>query len=90
MLPLGFSLEGEYLSVYGFLSTMLFLLQLSRSGKEAWLEQGCDLTSLNHAFVGTENFAQNTTVLSLFQVVFGIKHSPTQSQPCGAQREASN
>lgn len=90
VLPLGFSLESEYLSVYGCLGTMLFLLQLSGSGKEARLEQSCDLAPLNAAFAGTVNFVQCTTVLSLFQVVFRTKRSPTQPQPCGAQRGASN
>lgn len=77
MLPVGFSLESKYLSVYGCLGTTLFLLQLSRSGKEAWLERGCDVASLNDAFADPDNFAQGTTVLSVFPAVFGTKRSPT-------------
>lgn len=77
VLILGFSSEGKYLSVYGCLGTILYLLQLSRSGKEARLEQGCDMASLNDAFASTNNVAQRTTVLSLFQVVSRAKHSPT-------------
>lgn len=46
--------------------TPLFLLQLSRSGKEAWLEQGCKLASLNAAFASTDNFS--VPPLSLLQL----------------------